>query len=87
MPAHWKSSAAGILSAVLGAVGPITAYLATTNNPKATEICGALTCAAAIARIWLGLIQSDAPTAATTPPAEQATGAYNVKNIAHRCKQ
>jgi len=56
----WKTTAAGILSAFIGTVGPVTAYLATTPNPNATKICGGLTLAAAIARIWLGLIQKDA---------------------------
>ena len=72
---HWKTTAAGILSAILGAIGPITAYLATTNNPKATEICGALTCAAAIFRIWIGLISNDAPPAnsVTVTTVEQVT--------------
>ena len=75
MNSHWKTSCAGFLSAFLGAVGPLTAYLATTSNPKATEVCGALTCAAAIARIWIGLLQNDAPAPAqmlvVTPPSTQ----------------
>ena len=54
----WKTTAAGILSAFVGAVGPLTAYLATTNNPKSTVVCGALTCAAAIARVWIGILQN-----------------------------
>ena len=57
----WKTTVAGCLSAFAMAVGPLTAYLATTNNPKATDICGALTCAAAIARVWIGSLQNDAP--------------------------
>ena len=65
--ANWKTTAAGLLSAFLGIVGPITAYLATTNNPKATEIAAALTCAGAIARIWIGMLQNDAqPSLGTT---------------------
>ncbi len=58
---NWKTTVAAILSAFIGAVGPLTAYLATTSNPKATAACGALTCAAGIARVWIGLIQNDAP--------------------------
>ena len=30
-------------------------------HPKATEISGILTCAAAIARVWVGMLQKDAP--------------------------
>ena len=56
----WKTTIAGLLSAFIGTVGPITAYLATTSNPRATEIGGILTCAAAVARIWIGVIQNDA---------------------------
>ena len=69
---NWKTTVAGALSAILGAIGPITAYLATTNNPKATEICGALTCVAAIARVWIGLIQNDAQ-APLSPPVDPAS--------------
>jgi hypothetical protein len=64
--ANWKTTVAGLLSAFVGMVGPLTAYLATTTNPKAAEICGALTCAGAIARIWVGLIQSDAKPSVTS---------------------
>ena len=62
LPANWKTTANGLLAAFIGTVGPVTAYLATTNNPRATTVCGILTCAAAIARVWVGLLQSDALT-------------------------
>ncbi len=64
---NWKTTVAGILSAFIGSVGPLTAYLATTNSPKSTALCGALTCAAAIARVWVGFIQNDARPAAPNP--------------------
>ena len=58
----WKSTFAGLLSGYLATVGPLTAYLATVNHPKATEICTGLTAAGIVARVWLGIIQKDAPT-------------------------
>jgi hypothetical protein len=86
---HWKTTVNGLLSAFLGMVGPLTAYLATTGKPKATEITGALTCAAAIARIWIGMLQNDAQpslgtvtTTATTvsTPAVPATAVTTVES-------
>lgn len=60
----WKTTAAGILSAVIATVGPLTAYLATLpNQGKATAIAGVVTLVGAIARVWLGMIQHDAPPA------------------------
>ena len=61
MVQHWKTSVAGILSAYIGAVGPLTAYLCTLPNKNAAEIAGAMTCAGLIARVWIGLLQNDAP--------------------------
>ena len=61
-----KTTVNGILAAFIGTVGPVTAYLATTSNPKAATICGILTCAAAIARVWVGLLQNDAPASPST---------------------
>ena len=60
LPPNWKTTAAGLLSAAIGTIGPLTAYLATTGNPKATDICGVLTLLTAIARVWVGLLQNDA---------------------------
>ena len=65
---NWKTTAAGLLSGYLAIVGPVTAYLATTSNPKATQICGALTLAGVIARAWLGMIQKDAGTTPALVP-------------------
>ena len=42
------------------------AYLATVNNPKAATASGLVTLAAGIARVWVGLLQNDAPP---VPPA------------------
>ena len=63
MPKNWKTTANGILAAIIGAAGPLTAYLATMNSPKAATAAGIITLAAAIARVWVGLIQADAPAA------------------------
>lgn len=63
---NWKTTAAGLLSAFIATVGPVTAYLATTNSPKTTSVCGVLTLAGAIARVWVGLIQSDAKPSVTS---------------------
>lgn len=57
----WKTTANGVLAAIIGAAGPLTAYLATVNNPKAAIAAGIVTTAAAIARVWVGLLQNDAP--------------------------
>ena len=66
---HWKTTVAGILSAIMGAAGPLTAYLATINSPKAATATGIVTLIAAIARIWVGQLQNDAPAAA--PPTQE----------------
>lgn len=62
---HWKTTAAGILSAYIGAVGPLTAYLCTLPNKTAAEVAGGMTCLGLIARVWVGLLQNDAPPADT----------------------
>ncbi len=63
---NWKTTVNGILAAIIGAAGPLTAYLATINSPKAATAAGIVTLAATIARVWVGLIQNDAPP---NPPA------------------
>jgi hypothetical protein len=60
---NWKTTANGILAAVIGAAGPLTAYLATVNNPKAATAAGIVTLVAGIARVWVGILQNDAPPA------------------------
>ena len=59
---NWKTTVNGILTAILSAAGPLTAYLATINSPKATMVSGIITLVAAIARVWIGLLQNDAQT-------------------------
>ena len=66
-----KTSINGFLAAVIGAAGPLTAYLATVNNPKAATASGIVTLAATIARVWVGLLQGDAPPN-PIPPADPA---------------
>ena len=61
-----KTTINGILAAIIGAAGPLTAYLATVNNPNAATAAGIVTLVAAIARVWVGVLQNDAPP--TNPP-------------------
>ena len=63
---NWKTTVAGILAAIIAAAGPLAAYLASQNNAKEAWVAGIVTLVAAIARVWVGLIQNDAPPA---PPA------------------
>lgn len=63
---NWKTTANGILALIIGAAGPLAAYLATQSNPKAAWASGIVTLAAAIARVWIGILQTDAPP---NPPA------------------
>jgi cytochrome b561 len=67
MLANWKTTANGFLAAIIGAAGPLTAYLATVNNPKAATAAGIVTLVATIARVWIGMIQTDAPTVPAAP--------------------
>ena len=73
---NWKTTAAGILSAFIGSAGPLAAYLAANGGPtNGAKIAGAVTCAAIIARVWVGLLQNDAPAvnaAQTITPAPDA---------------
>ena len=63
---NWKTTAAGILSALLGMSGPATALLAALQAMKPTPdytlaVWGAvLTFAFGVLRVWLGLVQNDA---------------------------
>lgn len=66
---NWKTTANGFLAAIIGAAGPFTAYLATVNNPKAATVAGIVTLVAAIARVWVGLIQNDTPAPNPSPTA------------------
>jgi hypothetical protein len=68
----WKTTAAGILSALLAFSGPSTAFLAALQSiphgaaPDYTyTIWGAaLTFAFAVFRVWIGLLQNDSPAEA-----------------------
>ena len=55
----------GYLALIIGAAGPITAYLATINKPWAATATGLLTLIAAIARVWSGHTQTDAQPTGT----------------------
>ena len=81
---HWKTTAAGILSAFLGTVPALDGFLATYQTIQANLpghshadyrlaiwIAG-LSCAAAIARVWVGMISHDAPPPPVSPPVSQA---------------
>jgi hypothetical protein len=77
---NWKTTANGFLAAFYGAVGPLSGFLAAVQSMRPTPnytlaICGAgLTCAALIARAWIGLLQNDAePTFARTTTLETTT--------------
>ena len=59
-----KTTANGCLAAVIGACGPLAVWLATQSSPKAATAVGIVTMVAAVCRVWVGLLQGDAP-----PPA------------------
>ncbi len=75
MVQHWKTSVAGGLSAFLGTIPALTGFLAAYQTIEATipghpaadyrlAIFGAaLSAVAAMARVWIGLLQNDAPPA------------------------
>jgi hypothetical protein len=48
------------LAAIIGGAGPLTAYLATIKDPWAATVTGLVTLAAALARVYIGMIQVDA---------------------------
>lgn len=54
----WKTTANGILAAVIGSAGPVAAYLAASNNPKMATAAGLVTLAGVIARVWIGILQN-----------------------------
>jgi hypothetical protein len=66
---NWKTTTNGLLSAIIGTAGPLTAYLATLNSPKATTAAGVVTLLGVLARVYIGIIQNDAPPNPTPPEA------------------
>ena len=58
---NWKTTANGILAFVIATAGPLTPYLANLNKPWGAAAAGIVTLASACARVWIGLIQNDAP--------------------------
>jgi membrane protein YdbS with pleckstrin-like domain len=58
---NWKTTVNGILAFVIATAGPFSPYLASLNKPWAASAAGVVTLIAAIARVWIGLIQNDAP--------------------------
>lgn len=62
-----KTTINGVLAAIIATAGPVTAYLAAIQgNHAATVAAGLVTLLATICRVWVGLLQGDAPT---VPPA------------------
>jgi hypothetical protein len=79
---NWKTTANGFLAAIIGAAGPLAAFLGGVQTIQAqmpghgpanytlAVVALGVTTAATIARVWIGLLQNDAPPApATAPPA------------------
>ena len=68
-----KTTIAGVLSALLAIAGPLSAFLGALQQLKPTPdytltIVGAsFTFVFAVLRIWIGLIQGDAPATPPTP--------------------
>lgn len=62
-----KTTINGLLAAFIGMVGPLSGFLAALQAmhpaPDYTLaiVAAALTCAASVARAWVGLIQNDCP--------------------------
>jgi hypothetical protein len=74
---NWKTTVAGILSAFLAIMGPLSALLASLQaiygqipghapaNYTFAIVGAVLTFLAASARIWIGLLENDAPPSET----------------------
>jgi hypothetical protein len=84
-----KTTLNGILAAFLAIIGPLSAFLAAVQalgsqmpghgpaNYTLAIIGAGLTCLAAVARAWVGLLQNDSP-----PPASPTAGATSTKPAA-----
>ena len=64
---HWKTTAQSILSVLLATVAPLTAFLAAIQQIKPLPnytyayAVAAITFVTAVAKVWIGLLQNDAP--------------------------
>ena len=64
---NWKTTMAGILSAILGITGPVSGFLGALQAMKPTPDYTLAVCVAAVAmvagvlRVWIGMLQGDAP--------------------------
>lgn len=57
---NWKTTVNGILAAIIGTAGPVTAYLATIHSNGAATAAGIVTLIASVARVYVGLLETDA---------------------------
>jgi hypothetical protein len=86
---NWKTTMAGILSALLGTIPALTAFVAAMQTIQAQQpghppanytfayIGAGLSFLAAAGRVWIGLLENDAP--ANPPPAQLGTGSATGK--------
>jgi len=90
---NWKSTVQGILTALLGTTGPLSAFLAALQAIKQAANQGAadyrlaiwgagLTCLAATLKVWLGLISNDAKPSATSSVTIESTSPIVVPPVA-----
>lgn len=81
---NWKSTVQGILTALLGTIPPISAFIGALQAIKQATNQGvadyryalwgaALTCVAAIFKVWIGLISSDAKPSVTSSVTVETT--------------
>jgi len=89
---NWKSTVQAILTAILGTIPPLSAFLAALQAIKQAAnqgvadyrlaIWGAgLTCLAAILKVWIGLISHDAKPSATSSVTIESTSPIEVPPI------
>ena len=63
---HWRTTTAGFLAFVIGTCGPLAAYLASQNSPKAASAAGIVTLVSMMARVWVGMLMNDGTSSTTT---------------------
>jgi hypothetical protein len=57
-----KTTAVGALSGIIGTCGPLAAFMAAIpNHPQVAIAAASITAFATICRVWLGVVQGDAP--------------------------